>query len=519
MKKGIAIDTAAALALALEYADQAETLAADIRTAETADTVEVVLSAVQLAADNAAHAARIANTAAAHAAADRAAAALASAKWGANLTRFELAYASGDYTAELYTLAAAIAYSVVNKTIDPQKKNAVKREEVSNSGYNAAMVQVKRDIAADLALLDNVRTAHNAAYILAYDKDGNIVSIVVDPDSEKAAAALQGETLGDGADLVNIAAAALLAQAADHATSLHWLEDEYTITGIKRRVLIQAADTAAVEAVSTSPIVEAYREVRRAIASSRAVAADPRNGYSYIEDLADNGEGKLETVYRRLCKYADMGGSCHTGHFDGSGADVHGGMYTTDTAAVMEYDAVLDRLNLTARQAEILRYRVQGYGYESIASFLGVNVGTVRRTLDRMRVKCKDMGFIPTGNNAARIARESSLRTILELDTAAAAADRAGDTERADRIYSAIADECDTHGISRAALRMERENIARKISADLRAANAMHRQADTLAAADRAAADRLRAAAIRMEEEAYAAADLYGITAAMLNNI
>lgn len=68
---------------------------------------------------------------------------------------YETALASGkDSTQELTALATAVAYSVLNKCIDPQRKTAADRETVSDNGYNPALVQLKRGIAADLATLD-----------------------------------------------------------------------------------------------------------------------------------------------------------------------------------------------------------------------------------------------------------------------------------------------------------------------------------------------------------------------------
>ena len=107
---------------------------------------------------------------------------------------YETALASGkDSTQELTALATAVAYSVLNKCIDPQRKTAADRETVSDNGYNPALVQLKRGIAADLATLDNLRTATNKATRTAYNADGDLTTETVDKDAEKAVAALVGE--------------------------------------------------------------------------------------------------------------------------------------------------------------------------------------------------------------------------------------------------------------------------------------------------------------------------------------
>ena len=143
---------------------------------------------------------------------------------------YETALAQGKDTAqELTALATAVAYSVLNKCIDPQRKTAADRETVSDNGYNPALVQLKRGIAADLATLDNLRTATNKATRTAYNADGDLTTETVDKDAEKAVAALVGETLSDGIDLVNAAALAILEQAAEHANGESWFDSKYTV--------------------------------------------------------------------------------------------------------------------------------------------------------------------------------------------------------------------------------------------------------------------------------------------------
>ena len=204
--------------------------------------------------------------------------------------------------------------------------------------------------------------------------------------AEKAAAALQSETLSDGLDLVNAAVVAILEQTAEHATAAPgWLEKPYTLRRLSRRVLVRADDAAKWESVETSPIREVYRAIRREVQNSRAMQTDPRNGYLYIEDTAaDPDSDKTETIYRRLHKWADLGGYTHTGD------------YTADMQTATDYNAVVAALNLTERQATIIRLRMSGYGYMAIGTYLGVHVSSVRRTLDKVRAKCEKLGFTPS---------------------------------------------------------------------------------------------------------------------------
>ena len=294
---------------------------------------------------------------------------------------YETALATGkDSADELTALATAVAYSVLNKCIDPQRKAAPQRETVSATGYNPALVQLKHGIAADLATLDNLRTAADKATRTAYNADGDMVTETADKDAEKAVAALIGETLSDGIDLVQAAALAILEQAAEHAADGgEWLD---TVRRLSRRVYIRTEESAAYRDDETTPIQEVYRAVRQTVQNSRAIQTDPRNGYSYIEDLTADG---LEVIYYRLHKYADLGGyDCN-------------GNYTTDRQSMADYETLVARLDLTDRQAQIIRMRMQGHGNKAIASYLGVTYQAVQNTLAKVQRKAQSIGLTPDG--------------------------------------------------------------------------------------------------------------------------
>lgn len=316
------------------------------------------------------------------------------------LRTYEFAHATGaDTAAPLYALATASVLSVLKKCIDPQRQTATALEErelakstpnprkmISNNGISPALTAVRRGIMADIALLEKLTAAHNAAYSLQYNSAGDMVQVVVDKAAEHAAAALQGETLSDGFDLVNAAVVAILEQTAEHATAAPgWMEQTYTMRRLSRRVIIKTEDSAKWEEVETSPIREVYRAIRREVQHSRAMQTDPRNGYLYIEDTAaDPDSDKTETIYRRLNKWADLGGYTHTGD------------YTADMQTAIDYNAVVAALSLTERRATIISLRMSGYGYMAISTYLGVHVSSVRRTLDKVRAKCEKIGFTPS---------------------------------------------------------------------------------------------------------------------------
>ena len=301
----------------------------------------------------------------------------------------------------LLSVSRVIALSVLRKVIDPQRKAAVNREAVSNSGYNPALLDLRRSIIADTKALSDLATATATATKATYTPDGDPVTVTADPAADEAAAALIDETLGDGLDLVHTAAAALLEQAADHADGPGWTERPYKVRRLSRRVYIQSAESAAWNDEETTPIQEAFKAVRREIQSSRSMRTDPRNGYTYIQELtADPETDTLEAVYIRLGKYADLGGYQTTvpatlagapAGLDLSGSD----LYTADPAAVHDYNSIIEALNMTPRQSEIVRLRMQGHGYKAIASKLGVSQGNVCTTLSRLREKCLSLGYTP----------------------------------------------------------------------------------------------------------------------------
>ncbi len=281
----------------------------------------------------------------------------------------------------LYSLSTAIAYSVLKKCIDPQRKAAQEAATVSNSGHNPALLALKQGIGADRRALASLDYCTEKATRQTYNADGDRTTEIADRAAFDALNNLVNETLSDGLDLVQTAALALLEQAAEHADSgAEWLDTPYTVRRLSKRVYIKATDSAAYREEETTPIQEVYRAVRKAVQDSRAAQSDPRNGYSYIEDLTADG---LDTIYYRLGKYADLGGYNSDGQ------------YTTDRQAVTDYNAIIERLNLSDRQAVIVRLRMQGRGYKAIASYLGVTFQAVQNAMKKVQAKAEKIGFTP----------------------------------------------------------------------------------------------------------------------------
>ena len=312
---------------------------------------------------------------------------------------FETAFASSpDYGPALMDLSTVFAFSVVNKCIDPQRKAAADLDNVSDNGQNPTMIALKRGIAFDRRTLDNTAAAANAATRCTFNKDGDPVTETVDSDADAALAALVGETLSDGIDLVQTAALALLEQAADHADGPGWLDRPYAVRRLSRKVYIRETDSAAYRDDTTTPAQEVYRAVRRAVQESRAVQTDPRNGYTYIKDVTADG---LDVIFYRLQKYADLGGYAHNGQ-DGdrlpgspAGYNQSGEHYTADRQTLTDYNAIMERLNLTDRQAQVIRLRMQGKGYKAIATYLGVTQRAIAKTVEQVQKKAIAIGLTP----------------------------------------------------------------------------------------------------------------------------
>lgn len=297
---------------------------------------------------------------------------------------FEKAYASGaDYTEEITALATAIAKSVLNKVIDPQRKTAGEKSTVSNSGVNRYLDELKRGIYFDEQNLSNIRYWSNLPYEIEYTKNGDMLMI----EHEGTSAALEtllDYCLTEGIDLVQIAVVALLEQAESHAESgENWLDEPFTVKRLSKRVYIRDTDSKAYKDVETTAIQECYRAVRRAVADSRAVQTDPRNGYTYIS-IDAYSEEELEQIFIRSGKYADVGGvDCN-------------GLYTGDyesLRAANSAEEMLASLNLTARELQIIKLRMRGYSVRAIAEYLGVRVGTITNLVKRTRDKAREIGF------------------------------------------------------------------------------------------------------------------------------
>lgn len=287
-------------------------------------------------------------------------------------------------------LATAVAYSVIKKCLDPQRKGR-KDGQVSNSGCNTQLDEVKRSIYRDKNTLANIDYSCKQAFTTVYNEDGDRQTKTKDSDYRYAYSKLSQQTLGDGLDLVHVAMVALLdeSEKADR-TRENFLENTYEVRRLKKKVWIKSADSVnGWETVETSPIREVYKAVRREVANSRSLNIDPANGYLYLEDLVTDEESSEETtIYRRLNKFSDLAGNV---------TDYNGAVTfeTVDSASVDKYENMVDALELTARQAKVLELRMGGYGCVAIGTYLGVKEESVMSVLKTIQKKAIEKLELP----------------------------------------------------------------------------------------------------------------------------
>lgn len=174
----------------------------------------------------------------------------------------------------------------------------------------------------------------------------------------------------DGIDLIQEAVCILLELALTHGPDLGWMDRPYTKRSIASRVRIKEADTEGYHEETTTPLQECYRAIRCAINNYQN--SHSTHGSLSLDSLDSS---QLDALYIACSKYTEQGKSANISKWD--------------------YEDLLHALNLTSRQERILTLRMQGYGYQAIATYLGVSKSTVTRTLDRLKDKCTALGYAP----------------------------------------------------------------------------------------------------------------------------
>ena len=302
-----------------------------------------------------------------------------------------------DETA-LLTLATVCTYAVLKKVADPQRKTTDPEKlekyehKVADSGCNPTILRVKREVSHDLKLSADLTTMHNNKRVEKHDKNGDVY-LAIDPESWQTAPDHAYDRFGDGMDFVNDAVLAILEetakQLARNPSDPVDLTRPYEVRQLRKKVWIKTEEAEnAWETVKTTPIQEVFRAIRRSIQNSRSFRIDPKNGYLYLDEMVKDGQTGEETnIYRRFPRYADLGGAV---------CDFNGQTLTpttVDSETAETIDDLVTKLNLTERQALILKYRLSGYGKKAIATRLGVGQKNVAESLKAMQKKAQAIGL------------------------------------------------------------------------------------------------------------------------------
>lgn len=288
---------------------------------------------------------------------------------------------SKEYNKALNNLSQLIVYSTLNKTIDPQRKKQ-NIQHVSNSGYNAQIVALKNSLYHDITILDNIETSQNDSEKNMLNSKGDVQKIISDKTLHDGFIKILDENITDAYDLVQTAKLEILEQCNSDLvddTQLGFMEIPYTYKTLSKKVVIKKDDSKAQKEVVTTPIQQVYRKVSQYIRDNKSLQIDPRNMYTYVAlDDTTNADDKQ---YRRLEKFSDLGGYTTSDIFNCTP------LYTADNSTIDDIETLIEKLELTARQAQILDLRLKGYGNNAIASYLGVTLHAIEKNQQAIQKK------------------------------------------------------------------------------------------------------------------------------------
>lgn len=288
---------------------------------------------------------------------------------------------SKEYNKALNNLSQLIVYSTLNKTIDPQRKKQ-NIQHVSNSGYNAQIVALKNSLYHDITILDNIETSQNDSEKNILNSKGDVQKIISDKTLHDGFIKILDENITDAYDLVQTAKLEILEQCNSDLvddTQLGFMEIPYTYKTLSKKVVIKKDDSKAQKEVVTTPIQQVYRKVSQYIRDNKSLQIDPRNMYTYVAlDDTTNADAKQ---YRRLEKFSDLGGYTTSDIFNCTP------LYTADNSTIDDIETLIEKLELTARQAQILDLRLKGYGNNAIASYLGVTLHAIEKNQQAIQKK------------------------------------------------------------------------------------------------------------------------------------
>jgi len=203
------------------------------------------------------------------------------------------------------------------------------------------------------------------------------------------------DSYSNSIDLVHTAVAGLISEievASNHGVDTSkpgFLEVQYTKKVLNEKIRIQRSDNNSLfKEVATSIIQEIYRIIRREIASN----SHPRIQsftYAYISEKVNDSEGNEYTVYTRLLKYSDI--ISEVRDFNGKFVAL-----TADNKSNDTIQSMIEKLELTDKQKQIVSLRLRGYGYKSISTYIGISEKSVRDRLKLVQKKAVEKLQLPS---------------------------------------------------------------------------------------------------------------------------
>lgn len=337
----------------------------------------------------------------------------------------------------IYPLAIAIAYSNLKTAIDPEARNASNKNEVSNSGTDKKLSAARTQLyIASLQLqnilaLDTIKTEKKIVKRL--DKKSGKFVIEVKPETEatKKTGKEEGEALkalilnqtidGIGLELVSEIAISLLENKrkygsleSDHFDN--WLERDVTILKPKKTIFVHMDEKIEMEEKIVKPIQLAFRAGANFINRQRAVRdriADTVLLDMFMDGETEDGE-EIPAIVPEALQYV-----------------LRTEINYTSVGDVERVNAILEKLNLTEREAQILKWRLDGMNVfvlneetnkrekihidapsvEVMAAKLGISESTVKRAIASMCEKAEKNGFKPD-----RIAVYNQQNAVEQID-------------------------------------------------------------------------------------------------------
>lgn len=295
-----------------------------------------------------------------------------------------------NYTNALQELATACTYAVLKKLCNV---GGVVTEDTKNVSDTTKVIRgLRQSVARDANNIKRIQYAIDNSSTLAYNSNGELQRVITDRELYQSLDKLMEHSLDDGLDLVNTAVVTILNETTKQSDlSLDFMEAPYTVRRLKRKVYIKKEDSAnGWEDTTTTPIQEVFKAIRRDIEANRSVQTASHK-YTYLEDVTRDSETDTEAeVFRRLPKYSGL--AYEMTDYNGRVTAI-----TVDTETVEDVDYLIGKLNLTAKQAQILKLRLSNHGYKAIATYLGIKPESVKVTLKRMGEKwnkLKEYGII-----------------------------------------------------------------------------------------------------------------------------